>query len=98
MDNLTQPAAASPSIETASATTSPDNSNSGHTVYLVAIGVVLALTLLLSGAISSVQRMASTFNWDDYGDDMVSEGYQNDESDGYGSSDEMRQRAVIDYR
>jgi len=98
MDNLTQPASIAPSIETASATTSPDNSSSGCTVYVVAIGVVLVLTLLLAGTIASVQSMISASKWSDYSDNMVSHDYQNYERYGYGSSDEMGQRAMIDYR
>jgi len=98
MDNLTQPASIAPSIETASATTSPDNSNSGHTVYFVAIGVVLVLTLLWIGIIASAQSMTSASKWSDYSDNMVSHDYQNYEWYGYGSSDEMGQRAMIDYR
>ena len=98
MDNLTQPASIAPSIETASATTSPDNSSSGCTVYVVAIGVVLVLTLLLAGAIASIQSMVSASKWSDYSDNMVSHDYQNYERYGYGSSDEMGQRAMIDYR
>ena len=98
MDNLTQPASIAPSIETASATTSPDNSSSGCTVYVVAIGVVLVLTLLLAGTIASIQSMISASKWSDYSDNMVSHDYQNYERYGYGSSDEMGQRAMIDYR
>ena len=98
MDNLTQPASIAPSIETASATTSPDNSSSGCTVYVVAIGVVLVLTLLLAGTIASVQSIVSASKWSDYSDNMVSHDYQNYERYGYGSSDEMGQRAMIDYR
>ena len=98
MDNLTQPASIAPSIETASATTSPDNSSSGCTVYVVAIGVVLVLTLLLAGAIASIQSVVSASKWSDYSDNMVSHDYQNYERYGYGSSDEMGQRAMIDYR
>ena len=98
MDNLTQPASIAPSIETASATTSPDNSNSGQTVYFVAIGVVLVLTLLWIGIIASAQSMTSASKWSDYSDNMVSHDYQNYERYGYGSSDEMGQRAMIDYR
>lgn len=98
MDNLTQPASIAPSIETASATTSPDNSSSGCTVYVVAIGVVLVLTLLLAGTIASIQNMVSASKWSDYSDNMVSHDYQNYERYGYGSSDEMGQRAMIDYR
>jgi len=77
MDNLTQPASIAPSIETASATTSPDNSSSGSTVYVVAIGVVLVLTLLLAGTIASIQSMISASKWSDYSDNMVSHDYQN---------------------
>ena len=98
MDNLTQPASIAPSIETASATTSPDNSSSGCTVYVMAIGVVLVLTLLLAGTIASIQSMISASKWSDYSDNMVSHDYQNYERYGYGSSDEMGQRAMIDYR
>ena len=98
MDNPTQPASIAPSIETASATTSPDNSSSGCTVYVVAIGVVLVLTLLLAGTIASIQSMISASKWSDYSDNMVSHDYQNYERYGYGSSDEMGQRAMIDYR
>lgn len=98
MDNLTQPASIAPSIETASATTSPDNSSSGCTVYVVAIGVVLVLTLLWIGIIASAQSMISASKWSDYSDNMVSHDYQNYERYGYGSSDEMGQRAMIDYR
>lgn len=98
MDNLTQPASIAPSIETASATTSPDNSSSGSTVYVVAIGVVLVLTLLLAGTIASIQSMISASKWSDHSDNMVSHDYQNYERYGYGSSDEMGQRAMIDYR
>lgn len=97
MDNLTQPASIAPSIETASATTSPDNSSSGSTVYIVAIGVVLVLTLLLAGTIASIQSMVSA-KWSDHNDSMMSQDYQNYERYGYGSSDDMRQRAMIDYR
>ena len=97
MDNLTQPASIAPSIETASATTSPDNSSSGSTVYVVAIGVVLVLTLLLAGTIASIQSMVSA-KWSDHNDSMMSQDYQNYERYGYGSSDDMRQRAMIDYR
>lgn len=98
MDHLTQPASIASSIETASATTSPDNSNSGHTVYFVAIGVVLVLTLLLAGTIASIQSMVSASKWSDHGDSMMLQDYQNYERYGYGSSDDMRQRAMIDYR
>lgn len=98
MDHLTQPASIAPSIETASATTSPDNSSSGCTVYVVAIGVVLVLTLLLAGAIASIQSMVSASKWSDHNDSMMLQDYQNYERYGYGSSDDMRQRAMIDYR
>lgn len=97
MDHLTQPASIASSIETASATTSPDNSSSGSTVYVVAIGVVLVLTLLLAGTIASIQSMVSA-KWSDHNDSMMSQDYQNYERYGYGSSDNMRQRAMIDYR
>jgi len=42
--------------------------------------------------------MISASKWSDYSDNMVSHDYQNYERYGYGSSDEMGQRAMIDYR
>ena len=42
--------------------------------------------------------MTSASKWSDYSDNMVSHDYQNYERYGYGSSDEMGQRAMIDYR
>ena len=75
-----------PVIETASATTSPDNANSGPLAYVV-FGIVIALLVLLGAGLSSCGSMLSSLAdedaWgyvgEDYPDNLPGnpDGYEN---------------------
>lgn len=57
---------AEPIIESASATTSPDNADSGSTAYVifgVAVALLILLTLGISGCVSSVSQLVSSTPW-----------------------------------
>ncbi|MDM8271734.1 hypothetical protein [Thermophilibacter provencensis] len=83
------PQVVDPVIESASATTSPDNSNSGHAAYVIfgcGIALLVILTLGLSSCVSTVSKLVVNDHALDHGNGYELY-YDHDGYDGYDDYD-----------